>query len=471
MFELSLDQIAKAVDGKVFGDGSKIVSGLSSDSRDVKNGQFFAAIVGTRSDGHEKVSEALAAGAVATICSKPVTGDYVLVDADKRFDLDPVIPALGKLAKFVRSQNPDLVVIGVTGSSGKTSTKDLIGQVLASYASTYAPIGSPNNELGLPQTILQAPNDTKYLVAEMGMRGLGHISYLADIAKPDIAVVTNVGHAHIGEVGSVENIAKGKSELVQSLAEQGIAVLNQDDPNVREMAQVTKAKVITYGFSTKAQVRAEDLNTLPNGSTNFTLVIDDNRVEIDLPLLGEHNVSNALAAAAVGWSVGMTIGDIAKILSQVRVKSKWRMEVHHLANDITLINDAYNANPESMTAALKTLASIKTKGKRFAVLGAMHELGTDSVLAHDQIGRLVVRLNIEQLVVVGQTAKTLHLGAEQEGSWDGESVWFADFQAACDYICRRVNSHDVLLFKASRSEKFDELAQLVADQLNAKGEK
>jgi UDP-N-acetylmuramoyl-tripeptide--D-alanyl-D-alanine ligase len=166
----------------------------------------------------------------------------------------------------------------------------------------------------------------------------------------------------------------------------------------------------------------------------------------------------------------MTIGDIAKVLSQVIVKSKWRMELHHLPNDITLINDAYNANPESMTAALKTLASIKTKGKRFAILGAMHELGADSVSAHDQIGRLVVRLNIEQLVVVGQIAKTLHLGAEQEGSWDGESVWFADFAGACDYICRRVNSHDVLLFKASRSEKFDELAQLVADQLNAKGE-
>lgn len=471
MIELSLDQIAKAVDGKVVGDSSKIVTGLSSDSREVKNGQLFAAIVGTRTDGHDKVSEALAAGAVATICSKKVNGDYVLVEADKKFDLDPVIPALGKLAKFVRLQNPDLVVVGVTGSSGKTSTKDLIGQVLASYAPTCAPVGSPNNELGLPQTILQAPNDTKYLVAEMGMRGLGHISYLADIAKPDIAVVTNVGHAHVGEVGSVENIAKGKSELVQALTQHGIAVLNHDDPNVREMAQVTKAKVLTYGFSSKAQVRAENLNTLPNGSTNFTLVIDDNRVEIDLPLLGEHNVSNALAAAAVGWSVGMTIGDIAKVLSQVIVKSKWRMEVHHLANDITLINDAYNANPESMTAALKTLASIKTEGKRFAVLGAMHELGSDSVLAHDQIGRLVVRLNIEQLVVVGQMAKTLHLGAEQEGSWDGESVWFADFQAACDYICRRVNSHDVLLFKASRSEKFDELAQLVADQLNAKGEK
>ena len=470
MVELSLEQIAKAVDGKVVGNGSLVVHGMTSDSRSVEPGQIFAAIVGERVDGHDKVSEALTAGSVATICSKPVAGDYVLVKENKDFDLDPVIPALGKLAKYVRSLNNDLVVVGVTGSSGKTSTKDLIGQVLAGYAPTCAPVGSPNNELGLPQTILQAPDDTKYLVAEMGMRGLGHIAYLADIAKPDIAVVTNVGTAHIGEVGSVENIAKAKSELVQALSKNGIAVLNHDDPNVREMAKLTDAKVITYGLSGKADVRAENLNTLSDGSTSFTLVIEGNKVEIKLPLLGEHNVSNALAAASVGWTVGMTIGDIAKALSQVIAKSKWRMEVHHLPNEVTLINDAYNANPESMTAALKTLASFKTQGKRFAVLGAMHELGSDSVSAHNQIGRLVVRLNIEQLVVVGQMAKTLHLGAEQEGSWDGESVWFADFQGACDYICRRVNSHDVLLFKASRSEKFDELAKLVADQLIAKGE-
>lgn len=385
-------------------------------------------------------------------------------------DLDPVIVALGKFAKYVRTLNQDQVVIGITGSSGKTSTKDLIGQVLKQHGPTYAPAGSPNNELGLPLTILQAPAETNYLVAEMGMRGLGHISYLCDIAKPNISVVTNVGHAHIGEVGSIENIAIAKSEIVQNLSAKDFAILNFDDPLVRAMSEKTQAKVMTYGLSSKAEVRAIDLTTEPNGTTNFVLCHQQDQVQVKLPLLGEHNVLNALAASAVGLVVGMSLPEISSALQGVTVKSKWRLEVSKLANSISLINDAYNANPESMTAALKTLASIDTTGRRWAILGAMHELGDQSVAEHDRIGRLVVRLNIDQLVVVGQVAKPLHMGAEQEGSWDGESVWFPDFAQATDYICKRVSSNDVLLFKASRSEEFDRLAELVASEITTKGE-
>lgn len=470
MFDLTLNQVAQAVSGELIGDGQTLVTDLATDSRTAKAGDLFAAIVGQRVDGHDKISEAYQNGAVAALVSKPTSGNQVVVPVKNDSKLDPVIMALGELAKFVRIQNSNLQVIGITGSSGKTSTKDLIGQVLAYAGATYAPAGSPNNELGLPQTILQAPKDTKFLVAEMGMRGMGHIAYLAEIAKPNIGVVTNVGHAHIGEVGSIENIAKAKSELVQALSAEGFAILNFDDPNVRQMQDVTKAKVISYGFTSKAHVRADKFQTQPNGSTNFTLFIGAESIEVSLPLLGEHNVSNALAAAAVGHQLGMSIADIASALNRVTTKSKWRMEVLELANDITLINDAYNANPESMAAGLKTLASIETAGNRWAVLGAMHELGAESMMEHDRIGRLVVRLNIDQLVVVGQAAKTLHMGAEQEGSWDGESVWFADFAGACDYICKRVKPHDVLLFKASRSEEFDRLADLVANQISLKGE-
>ena len=470
MFNLKLSQISQILAADFVGDGDLEVTGISTDSRQIKSGDLFAAIVGARIDGHDKVDEALAAGAVAVLASKPVNANFVQLPPADSIQLDPVIPALGKLATHVRVNNPDLTVIGVTGSSGKTSTKELIGQVINQYGQTYAPVGSPNNELGLPLTILQAPQDTKYLVAEMGMRGLGHIKYLTDIAKPNIGVVTNVGHAHIGEVGSIENIAIAKSELVVALPASGFAILNFDDPLVREMAKKTKAKVISFGLSTKADIRAQDLVTTPDGTTNFNLVYETEIYPVTLPVLGEHSVVNSLAAAAVGIVIGMSLSEIAKALTKVEIKSKWRMEVEQLPNNMTLINDTYNANPESMTAALKTLASIQTSGRRWAVLGAMHELGNESISEHDRVGRLVVRLNIDQLVVVGQIAKPLHMGAEQEGSWDGESVWFADFAGACDYICKRAKSHDVLLFKASRSEEFDRLAQLVADEIQAKGE-
>lgn len=465
MLKLKLAQIAEVVGGQLIGDPETLVTGICTDSRSAKSGDLFAAIVGERVDGHEKVAEAKLAGAIATIGTKEVAGDHIKVSADQTQDLDPVIPAIGKLAKYVRANNADLVVVGVTGSSGKTSTKDLIGQVLNTSAKTYAPAGSPNNELGLPLTILQAPDETRYLVAEMGMRGRGHINYLTDIAKPNIGVVTNVGHAHVGEVGSIEEVAIAKAELVETLPPDGFAILNFDDPLVRAMASKTNAKVISYGLSIKADVTAQDLVTNSNGTTNFKLVHNNDSAEVKLPLLGEHSVLNSLAAAACGLAVGMQLSQIASALNSVEVKSKWRMEVSQLPNQVTLINDAYNANPESMTAALKTLASIETSGRRWAILGAMHELGDQSIAEHDRVGRLVVRLNIDQLVVVGQTAKPLHMGAEQEGSWDGESVWFADFAGACDYICKRVKSQDVLLFKASRSEEFDRLAQLVADKL------
>lgn len=473
MFDLKIEEIAKAVSGKFYsetGPTELSVSGVSTDSRSIKTGDLFAAIVGQRVDGHDKVTEAISAGAVAVLASKHIPQPHILVPPNLESDLDPVIVALGKFAKYVRTLNQDQVVIGITGSSGKTSTKDLIGQVLKQHGPTYAPAGSPNNELGLPLTILQAPAETNYLVAEMGMRGLGHISYLCDIAKPNISVVTNVGHAHIGEVGSIENIAIAKSEIVQNLSAKDFAILNFDDPLVRAMSEKTQAKVMTYGLSSKAEVRAIDLTTEPNGTTNFVLCHQQDQVQVKLPLLGEHNVLNALAASAVGLVVGMSLPEISSALQGVTVKSKWRLEVSKLANSISLINDAYNANPESMTAALKTLASIDTTGRRWAILGAMHELGDQSVAEHDRIGRLVVRLNIDQLVVVGQVAKPLHMGAEQEGSWDGESVWFPDFAQATDYICKRVSSNDVLLFKASRSEEFDRLAELVASEITTKGE-
>lgn len=466
MHDLTLEQVAFATHGVVEGDSRIIVRGIATDSRLVSPGDIYCAIIGERVDGHDYIDQALENGAAAVLASRP-TGHAGVVVPPSETHLDPVTVAIGSLAQYQRTLMSDVVVVGVTGSSGKTSTKDIIGQVLQDAGVTHAPVGSPNNELGLPLTILQAPADTTFLVAEMGMRGTGHIKYLCDIATPQIGVVTNVGHAHIGEVGSIEDIARAKAELVLALPAEGVAILNSDDLLVKNMARDVSCKVITYGLNAGADVQALDIHTNSDGTLEFTLCAAGSTAQVRLALLGEHNVSNALAAAAVGLAVGMTLPEIAVSLSRVVRKSKWRMEVHPLECGITIINDAYNANPESMAAALKTLASFNQHGRTWAILGPMAELGAEAVAEHDRIGRLAVRLNISQLVSIGDAARALFLGANQEGSWDGESVWFPNFAQASDYIVERVVPGDTILFKASRSGAFELLAQDVEDRLNA----
>jgi UDP-N-acetylmuramoyl-tripeptide--D-alanyl-D-alanine ligase len=364
-------------------------------------------------------------------------------------------------------------VIGITGSSGKTSTKDMIGQVLSHAATTHAPAGSLNNELGLPLTLLSAPLDVKYLVAEMGMRGLGHITYLCELAQPTIGVVTNVGRAHIGEVGSIEGIANAKSELVRAIQPSGVVVLNADDERVMAMRELTKATVFTYGFASTADVRAENLNLSAYGNYNFDLVYRGERIPASIPMLGEHNVLNALAASAVGIAVGMEVADIARALATIKQMSKWRMEVHQIPGNVTIINDAYNANPESMTAALQTLTAIPATGKTFSILGKMHELGKDSDAIHFQVAKLASDLGVTHVLAVGDQAQAYGLPALAPNSKDTDSktqksVWLPDFDSACDYIVKEVNSGDILLFKASRAEQFEVLADRIEVVLRAK---
>jgi len=468
MHEITLGKIAEITGGKLVGNPDLILTSVASDSRHSGNSWLFAAIQGERVDGHDYVSAAQANGAIASLVTNPVAGSYVLVPATET-ELDPVVFALGKIAAYDRAQFLSVNVIGLTGSSGKTSTKDIIGQVLKHAGPTQAPAGSQNNELGLPLTILNAELDVQNLVLEMGMRGLGHISYLCEIASPTISVVTNVGQAHIGEVGSVENITKAKSEIVEALTPDDWAILNHDDPNVLNMRKTTNAKVLTYGMSNDADIRATNISALSDGTFEFDIQNARDTVHVKLPLLGEHSVLNALAATAVGLVCGMELMAIADALSEVTLISPWRMEKSVLANGVTLINDAYNANPESMSAALRALAGIASSGHSWAVLGPMAELGEFAIEQHDAVGRLAVRLDISQLVVVGDQAKAMYLGALQEGSWDGESVWFPDFSSACDYIVERVKAPDVVLFKASRAGKFEQLVEMVATAIDDEG--
>jgi UDP-N-acetylmuramoyl-tripeptide--D-alanyl-D-alanine ligase len=463
MYELTLGQVCEIVGGKLIGDSSIKVSGISIDSRSSASGDLFAAIVGDRVDGHDYIDQAFSNGASALLTSRQVDGAQVLVP-ESPDALDPVIHAIAKLSAHVRSLMRGVEVIGITGSSGKTSTKDMIGQVLSHAAPTHAPAGSLNNELGLPLTLLSAPRDVKFLVAEMGMRGLGHITHLCELAQPTIGVITNVGRAHIGEVGSIEGIAKAKSELVQAIKSSGVVVLNADDERVIAMRELTEATVFTYGFASAADIRAENLQLTAYGSYNFDLVYRGERIPASIPMLGEHNVLNALAAAAVGIAVGMEVTDIARALTTLKQMSKWRMEVHQIPGNVTIINDAYNANPESMTAALETLTAIPATGKTFAILGKMHELGNDSDAIHAQIAKLAIELGVTQVLAVGEAAKAYGLLA----TMGQKSVWLPDFDSACDYIVNEVNSGDILLFKASRAEQFEVLADRIEVVLRAK---
>ncbi|MFD8635178.1 UDP-N-acetylmuramoyl-tripeptide--D-alanyl-D-alanine ligase [Streptomyces sp. NPDC059533] len=461
MIALSLAEIADITGGRPHDipDPSVRISGpVVIDSRQVEAGSLFAAFEGEHVDGHDYAERAVAAGAAAVLAARPVGVPAVVVpDVEK---------ALGALARAV-VERLGTDVVALTGSAGKTSTKDLIAQVLQTHAPTVWTPGSLNNEIGLPLTALKATPETRHLVLEMGARGIGHIAYLTGLTPPRIGLVLNVGTAHIGEFGGREQIAQAKGELVEALpaeAEGGIAVLNADDPLVRAMATRTKARTVLFGEAEDAEVRATEVRMTPSGQPSFTLHTPTGCSDVTLRLYGEHHVSNALAAAAVAHVLGMSVEEIATALSGAGTLSRWRMEVTERADGVTIVNDAYNANPESMRAALRALVAMggparANGGRTWAVLGPMAELGDESLAEHDAVGRLAVRLNVSKLVAVGgREASWLQLGAYNEGSWGEESVVVSDAQAAVDLLRSELRPGDVVLVKASRSVGLERVA-------------
>ncbi|HEX4428423.1 MAG TPA: UDP-N-acetylmuramoyl-tripeptide--D-alanyl-D-alanine ligase [Frankiaceae bacterium] len=455
MIGLALSEVAAAVDGVVVPAraGDRLAHGLVIDSRQVQPGVLFAALPGEHTDGHDHAAGAIAAGAVAILGTRPAAHPAVVVP--------DVALAMGALAAHALRRTPQARVVAVTGSSGKTSTKDLIASLLEAGGPTIAPPGSFNNDLGLPLTVLRTDEATRFLVLEMGARGRGHIARLCAIAPPSIGVVLNVGSAHLGEFGSRQAIAESKGELAE--AARDVAVLNADDPLVLAMASRTRARIVTFGESPDADVRAEQIDVDAQGRAGFTLVTPQGSVTTRLKLIGGHHVSNALAAAAVALECGRAPEQVAAGLAEAGPRSRWRMEVATSPSGLTVVNDAYNANPESMRAALKTLALLgksapgREPRRTVAVLGPMYELGPASTEEHDAIGRLAVRLGIDKLVVVGQDAAAIQAGARLEDART-QPLLVADVAAALAVLADEAGPDTVLLVKASRAAGLERVA-------------
>ncbi len=457
---MSLSAIAAVTGGRLSGaSGDEVVTAVEFDSRAIRPGGLFLALPGERVDGHDFAAAAVDRGAVGVLAAREVDGPAVVVPPVARLTgtylgaADPdgagaaVLAALGRLAGHVVGALPGLTVVGVTGSSGKTSTKDLLAAVLAPLGPTVAPPESFNNELGLPWTALRADASTRHLVLELSARGRGHIATLAATVPPRVGVVLNVGHAHLGEFGSLDAVATAKGELVEALPADGLAVLNADDPRVAAMAARTAARVVTTGLA--GEVRARDV-TLDAGRPRFRLVTPAGDADVALGLLGAHHVANALAAAAVGLELGGTPDGVAAALSAARPASRWRMEVTDRADGVTVVNDAYNANPDSMAAALRALRELGdpapgTRRRTWAVLGPMRELGPDEAAEHAGIAGLARELEVDRLVAVDCPA----YGADRA---------VPDPDAALELLRAELAPGDVVLVKASRAAGLERVA-------------
>ncbi|MGK3957360.1 UDP-N-acetylmuramoyl-tripeptide--D-alanyl-D-alanine ligase [Arthrobacter sp. R4] len=472
MIAFTAAEIAEITNGRLDADPEITPLSVVTDSREATPGSLYVAKPGEYADGHDFVGAAFGNGSTLALMERPVAGpdgeNYPAVVVE-----DAVL-AMGALAaEAVRriraarqAAGQQFTVVGITGSAGKTTTKDLLAGVLATQGATVAPQGSYNGEIGVPLTVFSADSSTRYLVIEMGATGIGHIRYLADMVKPDIGVVLGVGTAHAGEFGGVGNIARAKGELVEGLSATGTAILNLDDERVAAMRDRTQATVL--GFSaegrTGAGVQAVKPDTNPAGNPEFDLVLPSGEPDLHVSskLIGSHHVGNLLAAAAASHAAGVAGRDIAASLSTQTAASRWRMERTERADGVTIINDAYNANPESMRAALRTLADLGRGRRTWAVLGAMLELGPESIREHTVVGTQVVRLNISRLVVVGREARPLYVSAVQEGSWGDECSFAETIEDAYELLNAELEPGDLVLFKSSNSVGLRHLGDRIA---------
>jgi UDP-N-acetylmuramoyl-tripeptide--D-alanyl-D-alanine ligase len=449
-----LSDVARATEGALEGDDVEVDS-VSTDSRNVPPGSLFVALVGERTDGHRFVDDAFRNGATAALVhAGAAVGPLVRVPSTGE--------ALMRLAADERGRFGGTVV-GITGANGKTSTKDLAHAVLATRHRTHASPGSFNNEVGLPLTLLGAPQGTAVIVAEMGARRLGDVKLLSGIARPEVVVVTNVGVAHMEVFGSWASIVEASAEPVEAIDANGIAILNADDPVAAGFAERCAGAVVTFGAApgSAADVRAEAVTLGSDGAASFRLIAGDREVDATLALPGEHMVPNALAAAAVGLQLGVPLEDAAAALASARI-SRWRMETSVTEAGVRILNDAYNANPESTAAALRTARWIAGEHRLIAVLGEMAELGPIAETEHDRVGELAARIRVDRLITVGEAAEPIARAAIREGMAASDVASYEDVGDALEDARRSARPGDLVLCKGSRVAGLERVAEALA---------
>ena len=471
MIPVSLAEIARVTGARLDGgaDPAAVVTGpVVIDSRRAAPGGLFAAVEGERVDGHDFAAAARDAGVTAMLGTRPAGVPGLLVD--------DVPTALAQLAQEVVARLPEVTIAGLTGSAGKTSTKDLTAQLVERLGPTISPEGSWNNEFGFPLTVLRADQQTRFMVLEMAARGPGHIAYLCEIAPPRIGAVLNVGHAHTGEFGGIEQVARAKGELPAALpaaAAGGVAILNADDHRVRAMASRTEARIVTFGLAGAAAAgrpdpgaagagrpdfAAADVQLDRLGRPSFTLITPAGSVPVRMGLHGAHQIPNALAAAATAAELGLDLDGTAGGLATATARSRWRMEVREGPGGVTVINDAYNANPESVRAALDALGHMARGRRSFAILGQMNELGDESRDSHLEAGAHAAGTGVAGLIVVGKLAEPILDGALATAGWHGEAIGVPTGAEALAALRGRLAAGDVVLVKASRSVGLETVA-------------
>ena len=452
MISLAASKIAEIVEGKLYGEDISVTAAPVFNSTQATAGSIFLALKGPARDGHDFVSDAFAHGAVLALTTSQVSQRCIVVD--------DVTKALGMLAAFVRGELKNLKVIAITGSQGKTTTKDLLSHLLSSQGSTVAPQGNFNNEIGAPLTILECTQQTKFCIVEMGARHIGDIAALCQMAKPDIGVVLKVGRAHVGEFGSQEAIAKAKSEMISSLHPTSLAILGGYDEFTPEMAALHKGKTVVFGEKSSFEVRATDIE-VREGRAHFDLVTPQGRAAVGLQVVGLHQIANALAVAAIAEGLGFNLDLIAQSLSMAKISSKWRMEIHEFDGKV-LINDCYNASPESMEAALRSLILFAQErgGEAWAFLGKMHELGESSASDHARVGTLAQELGVDHLVCIGAPEYARDIVVKDEAAESMSIHYCADIEQA-QSLSLIINAGDVALIKASRSEHLELLSDYI----------
>jgi len=449
-----LSDVARAVEGSLEGDDAEVRS-VSTDSRDVVAGGLFVALAGEHLDGHRFVDQAFATGAAAAMIDEAAA--VAMHEGQPVVRVGSTSEALMRLAADERN-SMTATVVGITGANGKTSTKDLAQAIAQTRFRAHASPGSFNNEIGLPLTLLGAPPDTEVLVAEMGARRLGDVKLLSGIARPDVVVVTNVGVAHMEIFGSWASIVEASAEPIDALGPDGLAILNADDPVVIAFGDRCPGRVVTFGSRAHADVGAKDVSLGADGRASFRLVSDGAEVRVSLAVPGEHMVSNALAAAAVGRELGVPPEDVALALATAGV-SRWRMESFTTAAGVRVLNDAYNANPESTAAALRTARWMAGEGRLIAVLGEMAELGPISDDEHDRVGELAARIRVDRLVTVGEAAEAIARAAIREGMEPDDVASYDDPLEALEDVRRSAAPGDLVLCKGSRVAGLETLAE------------